>query len=208
MENKQSYKSSTNEKDFLLEMQNKSLRDPKEHRYLYHASQNKNIETLEPRAESFRDPGEGPVVFASDDKAYVSCFLVPTRDSNSKISIYRSDQHPTFHIMCISDEESFKKADKGGAIYYLSPEKFYLDSNKGNTEWTSREKVRPIKKEIYDSGLDAMIENGVYVYFCDNDTLQDLKKDPSDITKTMKILKNLVSENEKRGLENLIHKYY
>jgi hypothetical protein len=179
-----------------------------ENKYLYHASQNKNIETLEPRVEHVRDPKEGPVVFASHDKAYVSCFLVPTDDSWSKISKYGSDRHPTFHIMCISDEKKFKESDKGGAIYYLSPESFYLDESKGNTEWVCKEKVKPIKKDIYDNGLDAMIENGVYVYFCDEDTLQDLKKDPRNITRTMNILKGLVSENEKRGLENLIHKYY
>jgi ssRNA-specific RNase YbeY (16S rRNA maturation enzyme) len=110
--------------------------------------------------------------------------------------------------MCISDEKRFKELDKGGAIYSLSPKNFYLDKNKGNTEWTSKEKVKPIKKDVHESGLDAMIENGVYVYFCDEDTLQDLKKDPRDITRTMNILKGLVSENEKRGRENLIRKYY
>lgn len=208
MENKHPYESSTDERVSDCEPQNKSLRDPKEHKYLYHASQNKNLETLEPRKVHARDPKEGPVVFASHDKAYVSCFLVRTDDSCSKISKYGSDRHPTFHIMCISDEKRFKELDKGGAIYSLSPESFYLDKSKGNTEWISRKKVKPIKKEIHDSGLDAMIENGVYVYFCDKDTLRDLKTDPRNITRTMNILKRLVSENEKRGRENLIRKYY
>lgn len=175
MKNRYPHESPENEEVLNSEPQNKSLRDPKEHKYLYHASQNRNIENLEPRQESVRDPKEDRVVFASHDKAYVSCFLVPTDDSWSKISIYRSEsnRHTPFHVMCISDEKRFKELDKGGAIYYLSPEGFYLDKNKGNIEWTSRKKVKPIKKDFYESGLEAMIENGVYVYFCDKDTLGD-----------------------------------
>jgi hypothetical protein len=38
MENKHPYESSTDENVSDWESQNKSLRDPKEHKYLYHAS--------------------------------------------------------------------------------------------------------------------------------------------------------------------------
>ena len=179
-----------------------------EEKYLYHASNNKNIEILEPRVESVRDPKEGPVVFASQDKAYVTCFLVPTNDSWVKISRYSSDKHPIIYVVCISDKKRFKELDKGGAIYYLPSSSFYLDKSKNDLEWTSREKVRPVRKELYSSGLDAMIDNGVIVYFCDKPTLLNLKEDPSDVDKTMRILNSLVSENEKRGLENPIQKYY
>lgn len=179
-----------------------------DYKYLYHASHNKDIEILEPRAESVRDPNEGPVVFASHDKALVTCFLVPTDDSWSKISQYRNNNHPTLYVMCISDEKRFRELDKGGAIYYLSPEGFFLDESKSNTEWTSKVSVKPLRKEVYDSGLDAMINNGILVYFCDKATLLDLKKEPWDVARAMNILKSLVSENEKLGLENPIHKYY
>ncbi len=175
---------------------------------LYHASSNKEIEILEPKAESIRDPNEGPVVFASDSKEYATCFLVSTTNEWSRISRYSSSKHPPIYVMCISDEKRFRKLDKGGAIYHLSPIGFYLDESKGSIEWTSKKSVKPIKKELYDSALDAMIENGVIVYFCDELTLSDLKKDPSDVERGMRILKSLVSENEKRGLENPIHKYY
>ncbi len=180
------------------------------YKYLYHASPNKDIEILEPRAESVRDPNEGPVVFASHDKASVTCFLVPTDSSWSKISQYRSrsNNHPTLYVMCISDEKRFRDLDKGGAIYYLSPKSFYLDESKGNTEWTSKVNVKPLKKEIYDSGLDAMIYNGVIVYFCHKETLLELQKDPKDFKRAMDIFKSMISENEERGLENPIHKYY
>ena len=175
---------------------------------LYHASQNKNIEMLKPQAESVRDPNEGPVVFASHDKVYVTCFLVPTNDNWSKISHYSTSRHPTIYVMSILDEKRFRELDKGGAIYHLSSNGFYLDETKNSTEWASKVSVRPFKKELYNSGLDAMIENGVIVYFCDKSTFLKLKEEPWNIKRSMRIYKGLASENEKRGLENIIHKYY
>ncbi|MGI6423525.1 MAG: hypothetical protein ACOX0X_02845 [Candidatus Dojkabacteria bacterium] len=175
---------------------------------LYHASSNKNIEILEPKADSIRDPNEGPVVFASHDKVFVTCFLVPTNDNWTKISRYRSHKHPTIHVMSISDEKRFKELDKGGAIYHMSSKGFYLDKSKSDIEWTSKVSVRPFKKELYNSGLNAMIENGVIVYFCDRNTLLKIKEEPWNIERVMRIYKGLVSENEKRGLENIIQKYY
>lgn len=176
---------------------------------LYHASSNRNLEILEPRVEHFRDRNEGPVVFASPDKSFVSCFLVRTTDKWALISKYtHPGYHPPIHIDCISDEERFRKLDKGGAIYTLPSEGFYLDKSKGRTEWTNKSSVIPISKEIYESGLDAMIENGVLVYFCDEEKLEELKKNAENFKKAMKILKGMKSENEKRGLGNIIYKYY
>lgn len=145
-------------------------------KYLYHASQNKHIEILEPRAESIRDPNEGPVVFATHDKTYATCFSVPTDDTWARISQYRSNKHPTLYVMCISDEKRFRDLDQGGAVYYLNPESFYLDESKSSTEWTSKLSAKPIKKELFESGLDAMIENGVNVFFCDQLVISDLGK--------------------------------
>lgn len=54
---------------------------------LYHASQNTNITTLEPRALTVRNVDEGPVVFATPDKKYVTTFLVPTDDNWTNMGI-------------------------------------------------------------------------------------------------------------------------
>jgi hypothetical protein len=177
-------------------------------KYLYHASSNKNIKVLEPRQESVRDPNEGPVIFASQDKSYTSCFLTPTNNSWVKISKYTSSSHPPIYLIVISDEERFKKLDKGGAIYYLSPKDFYLDKSKSLIEWTSKNEVKPIKKDVFDNSLDAMINNNVIVYFCNTETLEKLRENPANVAHAMEILKTLTSENEKRGLNNPIHKYY
>ncbi|MDD3474681.1 MAG: hypothetical protein PHP08_02150 [Candidatus Dojkabacteria bacterium] len=176
--------------------------------YLYHASSNKNIDVLKPRQESVRDPKEGPVVFASQDKPYTSCFLTPTDSSWVKISKYTNISHLPIYLMVISDEKRFKELDKGGAIYYLSPNGFYLDKSKSLIEWTSKKDVTPIKKDVFDNSLDAMIDSGVVVYFCNKSIFSEIQSDPQNVIKTMNILKELESENEKRGSENPIHKYY
>ncbi len=160
---------------------------------LYHASSNKNIEILEPKAESFRDEKEGPVIFATPDKGYASCFLVDTNDSWTQIGRWGSE-NATWN-MIISDEERFKKLDVGGAIYELPVDPFHCDINKGTgkSEWVSKISVKPIKKETYESGLKAMLKNGVNVFFVSKKTFHGMKvsKDHG-----YTILKNLQSYSE------------
>jgi hypothetical protein len=174
---------------------------------LYHSSSRRNLEIIEPRVNSYRDKDEGPVVFASDDKIFVSCFLTRTSDSWAQISKYRITNQPTIYVHCISDEKRFRELDKGGAIYTLPNETFYLDLSKGDTEWTSKVSVKPIKKEIYESGLNAMIEHGVLVYFCDEEKLKEYKEVASESSKAFEVLKSMESENERRGLKNSVHQY-
>lgn len=161
---------------------------------LYHASVNKNLEVLEPRAETVRDKKEGPVVFASPDKAGVTIFLVPSNDSWT-----RKGRFGGIHYHIISDRLRYEKADKGGAIYYLNSDTFELDETRGGAknEWTSKVAVRPIKREKYESGLQAQFENGVQVFFVDKDTFE--KIDKSDDYGNS-IIRSLESENKKLGL--------
>jgi hypothetical protein len=147
---------------------------------LYHASQDKDVKEFEPRAETFRDEKEGPVVFATPDKRFASMFLVPkTTDSWCQKSVFTDPENgKSIHVMIISDKEKFEKLDKGGAIYSLPSDTFQTDLTKStkSREWTSREVVEPTDKTEYKSGLQAMIENGVMVYFIDQQTFEKLKK--------------------------------
>lgn len=178
-------------------------------KYLYHASPNVNIEVLEPRAESVRDEGEGAVVFATDDKAYASCFLISTDDSWSKISSYQFKRNGMrVWVMFITDEERFKYSDKECAIYILPSETFTIDIEKHAKEWISKEPVKPISKEIYSGAIDAMIENDVQIYYISKEQLESLKVDPSDVAFAINMLKSLISENDRRGKINLIKKYF
>lgn len=160
---------------------------------LYHASSNRNIELIEPKAESVRDKGEGPVVFATPDKAEASKFIVPSDDTWT-----RKMRFGDVHVHIISDRGRYEKADKGGTIYHLDANTFENDKTKGTgTEWTSMVAVKPFEKEEYESGLQAQLENGVQVYFVDNDIFGRINKsDDHGYT----IIKSLESENKARNV--------
>ncbi len=160
---------------------------------LYHASQNRNLEVLEPRAESIRHPDEGPVVFATTEKPYQ--FLVPSGDDWTKKVKFNE---VSVHI--ISDRKRYEEADKGGAIYYLDPTTFsneYPKYGGSRGEWTSKVAIKPFKKEEYESGLQAQLENGVQIFFVDKETFDQIVKAPDH---GKGILKSLDSENSIRGI--------
>ena len=155
---------------------------------MFHASSDRKISEFLPKAESVRDENEGPVVFATPDEIYASCFIVPTDDSWSQIS--RFDGAQTF--IC-SDRKKFMQLDKGGSIYSLASETFVTDPEKsrGTREWTSEEKVKPVDKKDYESGLQAMIEHGVKVYFVDAETFKKINEAEDH---GLEILKTLTPE--------------
>ncbi len=90
--------------------------------------------------------------------------------------------------------------DKGGAIYKVSSENFDLNIKQGLEEYTSKKSVEVIDKEIFNSSLEAMIENNVRVYFCSKEQLEEIRNSTSDFSKSFKILNSIGSENEARGL--------
>lgn len=160
---------------------------------LYHASQNRDIDLLEPRTESVRDTNEGPVVFATPDKAEAVKFIVPSNDTWTKKMRYGE-----IHIHIISDRKRYEEADKGGVVYHLNPETFENDETKGSkTEWTSKTPVKPYEKEIYESGLQAQLENGVQVYFTDKETFKKIEESEDHGNS---IIRNLISENKVRNI--------
>ena len=162
-------------------------------RLLYHASPSREIKVFEPRAEQMRDRSEGPVVFATPNKASVSCFIVKTDDSWTQISTFGDVQ-----TMIISDLERFEREDHGGAIYELPSDTFIHEIRGGaSDEWTSRVPVKPIGKTEYDSGLEAMIEEGVQVYVVDKPTFQNIYNAKDN---GMGILRTLTSENQKHKI--------
>lgn len=162
-------------------------------KFLYHGSPNREIEEFEPRAETFRDIDEGPKIFATPDKAYASMFIVPVDDRWAQIATFEG-----VNCIVISDKERFEELDHGSSIYTFSSETFNTDPEKSKTgrEWTSDRNVKPIDKTVYESGLEAMIENGVQVYFVDKSTFEKIQR-AEDYG--LSILKRLKSENKRRG---------
>lgn len=134
----------------------------KKPKYLYHASENRNIDVLEPRMQSIRDLKEGPVLFATPSMALATCFIVNVDDTWADMGIVNG----VTYFIC-SDEKRYKNADKGGVVYILDPEGFEtsMDKGMGLDEWITKEKVVPISKVEYKSGLKSMEENGVKIFF-------------------------------------------
>lgn len=158
---------------------------------LYHASQNGDIQVFTPRTERTRDPNEGPRVFATPSKALATVFSVNTDDSWAN-----SGTISDVPYMIISDRARFESLDTGGYIYVLPTDTFENDPTKGlgELEWTSAVPVVPISKEHIQSGLGAMLDAGVQVYFLEADTYARFKSDPEHMAEN---LNALTSENQK-----------
>ncbi|PCI20144.1 hypothetical protein COB64_02435 [Candidatus Wolfebacteria bacterium] len=158
---------------------------------LYHGSIMKDLKVIEPKDHNYRDPHEGALIFAAPDLALATIFITKRHHSGyfNDVPFIVIDEH----------RESFIKKDKGGAVYVLSSENFKCDSKKGmqHKEWTCDIKVKPKEKIDYPSTLDAMLENGVQVYFVDNKTYEQVKSSDDG---GLAILKDLKSENEERQL--------
>ncbi len=140
---------------------------------LYHASNDPNFSQLEPREESSRFSNEGPLVFATPDKAVAAMFLAPKDGGSVEISKF-NDQS----VIIINNKiENFKKKDRGGAIYTLPSETFTTDSTTGmkETEWVSKVPVKILSKEMYKTSLEAMKQLGVRVYFVNDKTFKSIQ---------------------------------
>lgn len=144
---------------------------------LYHASSNRNIEEFEPRNEHTRGASEGPVVFATPNKAFATCFIVDTDDSWVNIGSFSEKKgvRGPLHVI-ISDQKRFENSDKGGAVYSLPADTFgyEADLGMGDMEWVSKVPVKPIDKQEFEFGLMAMKEAGVEVYFVDKTTFDSI----------------------------------
>lgn len=162
--------------------------------FLFHASNNRDVAIFEPRDEKVRDPNEGIVVFATPSKSYASMFLVRDDDSWS-----HKGRFGNIWYTVISDRDRFEKIDQGGVIYTLPSDTFVTNQelSMGTMEWVSKLPVKPTRKEEFSSGLQAMIENGVQVFFVDDDTWkQILESDDHGYG----ILSRKISENERLGI--------
>jgi hypothetical protein len=182
-------------KCYYIPMEQPHFENTEKPKILYHASVNSNIDEFEPRKESFRDPNEGPAVFATPDKAIAAVFLIKETD-DSWINIGYFNDVPV--VVMRKDRDVFIKEDTGGTIYTLPSDSFDFDPNKGmgKHEWTSKDSVKPLDKETYPTALDTMIDNGVVVYFVDQETFNRI--DQSDYH-GIDIFAGLKSENELRG---------
>lgn len=185
---------------FMENIERLSNKEKKEKpKILYHSSRVSGIKEFVPNRGNYRDEDEGAVIFSTPNKALASAFLVESHgDYWMQIGFY--GDIPV--VIINADREEFIKKDKGGVIYAFPSDTFNYDPDKGmgDKEWTSRESVKPLSEVRYLSALDAMIENGVQVYFVDKKTFDDINNSDNQ---GYNILIGITSENE-RNNKNVI----
>lgn len=83
-------------------------------------------------------------------------------------------------VICATSSELSQK-DSGGAIYELKSESFTKTPQEGlsNYEMVSTSAAKPIRKTVYASALNALLDNGVVVRFIDSDTFNNLIGNPN-----------------------------
>lgn len=104
-------------------------------------------------------------------------FLMP-RDIETEISICGN----RYVVFINSNEESYTRYDKGGAIYTLPVDSFETDSihGMGEIEWYSKVPVMPIDKVIYQTSIEAMSKFNVDHFFVDEDVMKKIRANPGD----------------------------
>jgi hypothetical protein len=177
--------------DVISEEHEKKERPP----FVYHGSSKVDIEELKPYALKIRSEKEGPVVFAAPNIGLAAEFIVPADDTWSSKGLINGVPY-----IIINGEKRFKDMDKGGAIYKLPSDSFSYNPKlgMGKHEWVSNEAVRPLSKTIYESALDAMLENGVQVFFIENKDLFKSLSEFKSLSYLLDTLNSLQSENQKQ----------
>lgn len=162
---------------------------------LYIATQTAGLQELSPREGRNRGGDEGAVIFSTPNKELASVFLIEGHN-DSWIQIGYFSDIP-YVAICMSRED-FLNRDHGGTMYEVPSDTFNYDPNlgMGDKEWTSSEAVNPTNETDYPSALDAMIENGINVYFVDRQTF-DAMNAAND--HGFSILLPLTSENKLRN---------
>lgn len=162
--------------------------------FLFHGSPNRSLILINPQNLHTRDHKEGPVVFGTPSEDFASMFLARTDDRWARKGIINGVWY-----QLIIDRQKFANIDLGGSIYVLPSDTFDYDPQKGmrHNEWSSKISVKPLRKTDYESGLTAMIDHGVQVYFTDKATFEQAKELRG--REYTAFLKGLQSENQRIG---------
>lgn len=160
---------------------------------LYHGSPRRNLNALEPRVSLGSGEKLGRLIYASPNKAIASIFLA---DVTGRWSAGTIGDVP--YALITVPREEFVANDKGGVMYILPSESFVNDERNslGEMEWVSSKAVTPIEQIHYTSALQAMLDNGVQVYFVSPATLEEI----NNTSEKKKLLRAIQSENQRTSL--------
>ena len=130
-------------------------------------------------------------VFATERKDVAAIFMFPLNTLHS-IGLEKDIAY-----ICIwGDASEFSEKDSGGYVYELPSGSF--EKMGKEYEWQSFDSVRLSKIDHYESVIKGMMECGVQVYFIKNDSVFD--QIVAQKNERASILKDLISENEKLGI--------
>jgi|SRR3989344_2200553 len=158
---------------------------------LYHGSSRKIEGTLKPALQhgTLEHVHNKPAVFATVRMDIAALFMFPM-DSLASIGF----ENDVAYICIWGNAEEFIPEDKGGFIYILPSDNFEKVGKE--YEWQSFEEVMTMEVKKFLSVVDGMMECGVQVYFISDDSIFD--RIVTDKDNRTHILKNLISENQKR----------
>jgi hypothetical protein len=159
---------------------------------LYHGSGFKLEGSLEPILDNSSPDHihNQPAVFATERIDLAALFICPTE------ALFSIGFEQDIAYICIwGTPEEFKEKDKEGFIYVLPSDSFEKIGK--SYEWQSFKEVTPKEIKSFSNSLDGMIENGVQVYFIDDNSIFDLIVENK--TNRAPILQKLPSENERQN---------
>ncbi|MBI2029493.1 hypothetical protein HYT02_03705 [Candidatus Gottesmanbacteria bacterium] len=159
--------------------------------FLYRGTPNKDTTQFTPKELVGLSSSARLVVSATSDRNVATKFIVPMEGLNIKTGFIDGISY----YLC-ADETVFRQTDKGGAIHTFASYGFELISYQSVDIWVNPNPVNSISKEVVSSGLTAMIDAGIQVYFVTPDTLELFNNSPD---RRLDILKELVSENAKQN---------
>ena len=159
--------------------------------FLYHGSVAGNIQSFIPRGAKNR-PAEPPAVYATPYLEIAIQSMANAYASNGGILDGR-------RFVCIPmTRKEFEQKDTGGSVYALPSETFTINNSGGgfggSMEWVSTETVTPSSQQHYPSLLQALLQQGVEVYFVDPGivdtiTAAQMSANPEDLKQVLAGLK-------------------
>ncbi|MBP6856247.1 MAG: hypothetical protein KBC42_02110 [Candidatus Pacebacteria bacterium] len=140
---------------------------------LYHGSSNKNIEEFEPRPTTFNHSIKDNFIVATPyyKKALPYLFDGEINGERKSWNSGVFGDGEIFAVIPVS-EEDFRRNDKGGAIYKMSPEFFDSSEDRKEYEWFSTVPVKPLEVEIFESILETWKDEGINAYFLTEEQYQ------------------------------------
>ena len=132
-----------------------------------------------------------PVVFGTERIDVASLFMFPMKPVSSI-----GFENDIAYICIWGTLEEFRAYNEEGYIYVLPKDTFEKIGKE--YEWQSFQEVNPVEIKNFTSVVDGAMECGAQVYFVNEEGVFD--RIVEDKNNRATILKDLVSENQKRGI--------